>query len=69
MTLAPVPLPLAYTGPELDPALRTFHPAVAEWFRRRFPHGPTQPQRGGWPHVAARTDTLIAAPTGSGKTL
>ena len=25
-----------------------FHPAVAEWFRRRFPEGPTRPQAEGW---------------------
>jgi ATP-dependent Lhr-like helicase len=46
-----------------------FHPVVAEWFRRRFPDGPTEPQRRGWPSIAAGLDTLIAAPTGSGKTL
>ncbi len=46
-----------------------FHPAVATWFPRRFPDGPTEPQRDGWPHIAAGDDTLIAAPTGSGKTL
>lgn len=46
-----------------------FHPAVVEWFRRAFPDGPTEPQRDGWPHIAAGQDTLIAAPTGSGKTL
>jgi len=46
-----------------------FHPAVAEWFRRRFPDGPTEPQAQGWPLIAAGHDTLIAAPTGSGKTL
>ncbi|MDQ3931956.1 MAG: DEAD/DEAH box helicase, partial [Actinomycetota bacterium] len=46
-----------------------FHPAVGTWFRRRFPEGPTEPQRDGWPHIAARRDTLISAPTGSGKTL
>jgi ATP-dependent Lhr-like helicase len=46
-----------------------FHPAVAEWFRRRFPDGPTEPQALGWPHIAAGHDTLIAGPTGSGKTL
>src|SRR5688572_2734734 len=46
-----------------------FHPAVAEWFRRRFPDGPTEPQVQGWPLIASGVDTLIAAPTGSGKTL
>src|SRR5256885_13140163 len=46
-----------------------FHPAVAEWFARRFPDGPTPPQEEGWAHIAAGRDTLIAAPTGSGKTL
>jgi ATP-dependent Lhr-like helicase len=46
-----------------------FHPAVEEWFARRFPEGPTPPQEEGWAHIAAGSDTLIAAPTGSGKTL
>ncbi len=46
-----------------------FHPAVGTWFRRRFPDGPTPPQRDGWPRIAAGEDVLIAAPTGSGKTL
>ena len=46
-----------------------FHPAVAEWFGRRFPAGPTAPQARGWPLISAGLDTLIAAPTGSGKTL
>src|SRR5437762_9833054 len=65
------------TAPELAPpigpaghgAVDAFHPAVAEWFRRRFPDGPTEAQAQGWPHIAAGADTLIAAPTGSGKTL
>src|SRR5262245_51204803 len=56
-------------SPPGDPALAGFHPAVAEWFRRRFPEGPTTPQAEGWPHIAVGQDTLIAAPTGSGKTL
>jgi ATP-dependent helicase Lhr and Lhr-like helicase len=63
------------SAPELAPPIRAgggidgFHPAVAEWFRRRFPDGPTEAQAQGWPHIAAGADTLIAAPTGSGKTL
>ncbi|MDQ3147636.1 MAG: DEAD/DEAH box helicase, partial [Actinomycetota bacterium] len=46
-----------------------FHPAVATWFARRFPDGPTPAQQEGWGHIATGRDTLIAAPTGSGKTL
>jgi len=49
--------------------LRGFHPAVAEWFRRRYPGGPTEAQSAGWAAIASGVDTLIAAPTGSGKTL
>ncbi len=49
-------------------ALETFHPLIQQWFQSRFA-GPTEPQREGWPHIAAGRDTLIAAPTGSGKTL
>src|SRR3954464_419489 len=68
-----VPLPLLPAGPPVHPAfhpaLAGMHPAVAEWFRRRFPEGPTAPQEAAWPHVAAGRDTLVAAPTGSGKTL
>src|SRR5712691_4807817 len=50
-------------------ALAGFHPAVGEWFARRFPEGPTEPQAQGWALIARGLDTLIAAPTGSGKTL
>ncbi len=52
----------------MDPALKSFHPIVARWFEERFAT-PTEPQAGGWPHIAAGRDTLISAPTGSGKTL
>ena len=48
--------------------LAGFHPAVTEWFARKFGE-PTPPQRQGWPAIRERTHTLIAAPTGSGKTL
>jgi ATP-dependent helicase Lhr and Lhr-like helicase len=50
-------------------ALELFHPAVRTWFERRFPHGPTEAQAQGWPAIARGEHTLIAAPTGSGKTL
>ena len=53
----------------VEVAGQPFHPAVAEWFARRFPLGPTEPQRLAWPLIAAGRDTLVAAPTGSGKTL
>ena len=46
-----------------------FHPAVAAWFERRFPDGPTEAQARGWRLIERGQDTLIAAPTGSGKTL
>lgn len=45
-----------------------FHPLIDLWFSRRFA-APTEPQRRGWPAIASGQHTLIAAPTGSGKTL
>ena len=50
-------------------ALAGFHPAVRAWFCQRFPGGPTPAQAGAWPAIAAGADTLVSAPTGSGKTL
>jgi ATP-dependent Lhr-like helicase len=47
----------------------SFHPAVESWFGRRFPEGPTAPQRQAWPHIAEGRDVLVASPTGTGKTL
>jgi ATP-dependent Lhr-like helicase len=49
-------------------SLEHFHPIVRDWFQDRFSN-PTDPQRLGWPEIAAGRHTLIAAPTGSGKTL
>ena len=54
---------------EIDEALASFDPLVREWFTEKFPNGPTEPQRKGWPAIRDRLDTLIAAPTGTGKTL
>ncbi len=48
--------------------LNPFHPAVAQWFLGTFP-GPTSAQVAAWPAIRAGRDTLVAAPTGSGKTL
>jgi ATP-dependent Lhr-like helicase len=48
--------------------LDLFHPAVARWFSQQFA-APTAPQAEAWPSIKARNHTLIAAPTGSGKTL
>jgi len=45
-----------------------FHPIIDSWFQERF-GAPTDPQRLGWPEIAAGRHTLIAAPTGSGETL
>ena len=48
--------------------LKTFHPAVANWFDRSFASA-TAAQTRAWPAIRAREHVLIAAPTGSGKTL
>src|SRR5689334_5768535 len=49
-------------------ALNLFHPAVSSWFGKQFA-SPTPSQERAWPSIKARRHTLIAAPTGSGKTL
>ena len=69
VTVAPLHRQLTLGAAGAAAPVGGFHPAVAEWFRRRFPEGATPPQRDGWPHIAGGSDTLIAAPTGSGKTL
>ena len=54
--------------PDLVDPLAAFHPAVQGWFRRAFA-GPTPAQVAAWPTIHAGRSTLVAAPTGSGKTL
>ncbi|CAN5917195.1 ATP-dependent helicase [soil metagenome] len=49
-------------------ALDAFHPLVRDWFRETLGE-PSAPQREGWPAIASGEDTLILAPTGTGKTL
>jgi ATP-dependent Lhr-like helicase len=49
-------------------ALSGFHPTIERWFSDRFGE-PTEPQREGWPRIRQGRHTLIAAPTGTGKTL
>ena len=56
------------TDSPLHDALAAFHPAVARWFSRSFP-SPTPAQARAWPLIRAGRSTLVAAPTGSGKTL
>ena len=48
--------------------LQEFHTAVANWFRASFA-APTAAQAAAWPSIRRGNHTLVAAPTGSGKTL
>jgi ATP-dependent Lhr-like helicase len=56
------------SGMEEMEVLGIFHPLVQDWFRGRFA-SPTPAQIQGWPAIAAGRHALVAAPTGSGKTL
>lgn len=56
------------SGPSTPGALDDFHPAVASWFLKTFP-APTDAQAAAWPQIRSGRSTLVAAPTGSGKTL
>lgn len=61
--MSPMNLPESPTS-----ALDGFHPATRAWFTRTFP-SVTAAQAGAWPLIRQRRSTLVAAPTGSGKTL
>ncbi|WP_160049902.1 ATP-dependent helicase [Nocardiopsis sp. FR4] len=50
-------------------SLERFGPATRAWFAQAFPSGPTPAQVGAWDAVSRGRDTLVVAPTGSGKTL
>ncbi|KIY38673.1 ATP-dependent DNA helicase [Pseudomonas sp. 10-1B] len=50
------------------PVLELFHPAVRTWFRRHFATV-TEAQAQAWPLIHTGQSMLLAAPTGSGKTL
>ena len=49
-------------------ALDRFSPATQAWFRGAF-EAPTAAQEGAWDAISSGRDTLVVAPTGSGKTL
>lgn len=49
--------------------LERFGPATRTWFDQAFPAGPTPAQEGAWEAVSEGRNTLVVAPTGSGKTL
>src|SRR6186997_2027562 len=49
-------------------SLTDFHPVTARWFAEAF-DAPTAAQLSGWASIRERRHTLIAAPTGSSKTL
>ena len=51
----------------INNSLAWAHPIVQEWFLEKFGSA-TEPQKQGWPFIRSGCNTLISAPTGSGKT-
>ena len=51
-----------------EPELSYFHPTLRRWFLDTFER-PTTAQERSWPVIANGKNTLLLAPTGSGKTL
>ena len=51
-----------------EPDLSFFHPTLRRWFLEAF-EKPTTAQEKSWPVIAEGKNTLLLAPTGSGKTL
>ena len=68
MAAPQLPFQFASAADAVHPALGDFHPLVQRWFRSTLGE-PSEPQSRGWPRIQAGEDVLIAAPTGSGKTL
>ncbi|HZJ56279.1 MAG TPA: DEAD/DEAH box helicase [Myxococcaceae bacterium] len=68
MAAPQLPFQFATAADAVHPALGDFHPLVQRWFRETL-GSPSEPQSRGWPRILAGEDVLIAAPTGSGKTL
>ncbi|GAB2981893.1 ATP-dependent helicase [Nocardioides montaniterrae] len=56
------------SGTPTDAALSGFSEPTRAWFRAAFAE-PTAAQVGAWESIAQRRNTLVVAPTGSGKTL
>ena len=57
----------AAADPKINP-LDAFSDRTRRWFDASF-EAPTPAQAAGWPQIASGANTLICAPTGSGKTL
>jgi ATP-dependent Lhr-like helicase len=53
---------------EKESSLSSFHPVIQQWFAGRFKK-PTAVQTRGWEAIRKGDNTLVSAPTGSGKTL